>query len=73
MTQSVGLGYGSAPLGEAGLEEVTIHPGDRVDADQLGARVLALTVQGAPAEVLDVHLRHHPKRAPVPFRLPLRQ
>jgi len=58
----VRFGYRTPSGREAGPEEVAIHPGNRVDADQLGARVLALTVQGASAELLDVHLSYHAQR-----------
>ena len=40
---------------------VAVHPRDRVDADLLRARLLALAVERAVAEALLVHLRHHPR------------
>ena len=57
----------------ARAEVVAIHAGDRVDADLLRARLLALAVQRAAAEMLEVHLLHHRERASVALRLALRQ
>src|SRR5258705_9792663 len=60
-------------LGHRGDEEITIHPRDEVDADLLGARLLALAEQRAPPEALEIHLRHHLERPAVALGLSLRQ
>src|SRR5690242_406398 len=70
---SVGLGHRRPSGGEAGAEEVPVHPGDGIDADLLGAGLLAFAVEGAPAEPFDVHLPHHLPRAHDPLGLPLGQ
>src|SRR5512133_443456 len=54
-------------------DEVRVHAGDRIDADLLWARLLALAEPGAAAEELGVHLRDHAERAAIPLGLPLRE
>src|SRR4029453_16928931 len=55
MGSSVGSGHRRTAGGQPGPQEVAVHPGDRVDADLLGAGLLTLAVEGAPAEPLEVH------------------
>src|SRR5262245_30056150 len=52
---------------------VAVHERDRVDADLLGTRVLALTVQRAMSEPFKVHLRDHARAAAISLSLSLRK
>ena len=52
------------------LDVVTVHEGNPVDGDGLGASLLALTMIGARAEVL-LHRFHHGFGALVPLGLAL--
>src|SRR5207249_3454728 len=54
-------------------EIVSVHSRDHVDADLLRTRLLTFAKERAPAEALQIHLRHHLQRSPVPLRLPLRK
>ena len=53
--------------------EVTVHPSDGVDADFLRTRILTLAVQRAVAEPFASICATMRERAPISFRLPLRQ
>src|SRR3954447_18832729 len=64
----LGLGL---PLLERGLEVVSVHPGDELHADLLGADRLALAVVRAAPEALRIHLIDHRSDAAVLLGLAL--